>query len=161
MPPARATRAAVAARELRRWNRIEVAQREFRCLFGGCCEVGGKSSVRATGSEITPTRMRGTYREVGWSKGSGRPRPSSTRAIRPSPLRKTTDRRGYRSARAGWTGRSWSEAGRPGPRAEAECGGPRGESTRVSGPSEGNLAHAHVSHLFLFLFSFMFSSFFL
>jgi hypothetical protein len=37
----------------------------------GCCEVGGKSSVRATGSEITPTRMHGTYREVGWSKGGG------------------------------------------------------------------------------------------
>jgi hypothetical protein len=85
-------------------------------------------------------------------------RPSSTRAIRPSPLRKTTDRRGYRSARAGWTERSWSEASRPGPHAEAECGGPRGESTRVSGPSEGNLGRNKINRprrrfpFFYFLF---------
>jgi hypothetical protein len=127
----------------------------------GCYGVGAILRHAATGSDITPKRMRGTDREGSWSRGGERPHPDSTRAIaiRPSLLRKTTDRRGYRSARACWTGKNWSEAGSPGPRAEAECGGELGrkaESTRVSEFLDFGPSRDLVLFFLFFCFSFPF-----
>jgi hypothetical protein len=69
MLPVGATRAADVAQNLRRWSRIKGTRWEPRCLVGSCSGLGVSLQRGATGSDITPMRMRGTEREGDQSRG--------------------------------------------------------------------------------------------